>query len=173
VSGQDRSTPKRPRILVLPGGSGSGRIDLEREAVYFLVKRLVDMGYLVVNPGQIPPKKGPAAAHRRPDFTDRADILVRVRLDALRERRQQGRYRIEDRLWVRMVRLKDASVLLETSLTGKGTSFYSYRKAHFDALRDLCATSTDALVAANKRKRTAQAMKNRRIPGILPQSPPR
>lgn len=157
ASGQDRSTPNRPRILVLPGATGPGRTDLEREAVHFMIRELVDRGFPVVDPSRVPPTKGPDGMDRRPDLMDRADILVRIRLESLRERKQQGRYRVEDRMRIRMICVKDASIVLETSMTGKGTCFYSYRKAHLDALRGLCAAGRDALVAAEKRKRTGAA----------------
>jgi len=147
ASPQNTEDPEKPRILVLPVGP---RLDLAREAVHLMVQGLMEHGYPVVNPAwadhlqsvSCRNAKGKglsiADANRSLGRKTFAGILVRLGVQVQKERKQQGRYRVEDRIRVTMINLEDASILLEKSAGSAAASFDSFGKAHRKALVTLC-----------------------------------
>lgn len=163
---QTADEPEKPRVIVLPD-EGAGREDLNREAASLLIRDLMKNGYRVVSlelaeradrltrSVRKGGKGGPPIGCREMY----ASILIRVGVEADRERKLQGRYRVEDVMRIRMSHAEDTTILLEDRTSGQGTSFDGYRKAHIKAVESLCSevckkvtTRLDELVEEEKQK---------------------
>ena len=131
------NTPEKPRVLVLPE-SGAPRPDLTEQAVTLVRKALGNAGYQVVShewAQRLDHVQN--GAPRKLGESGYASVLATVNVRPDQERRMQGRYRVTLNARIRLVNLEDTTVLLETSETGKGTSFDGYRPAHRQALDEL------------------------------------
>lgn len=147
VLAQTRSEPEKPRVAVIaePEGSahGKGRAWIQA-AVTRLTRGLLDRGQHVVALGPRP-EPGASRRERIGAWRDHAEVLILVGGRCLRERKQQGRYRVCDRLALRMLDLTDGSVLLERSPGGSGFSFTSYAAAHREVVDRLCTRDPGGL----------------------------
>jgi len=136
--------PEKPRLLVVPAAEAA-RQDLSRETVTLIRQALLENGYPVVSPELADrlhrmrqEADGPSPGHRLAGSAY-ASVLVTVDVRADRERKQQGRYRVELSAHVRVTGVESTTVLLEERPRERGVSFDGFRDAHLRAVEAIGA----------------------------------
>lgn len=137
----------QPRVLVRAEGSEGGHAPLVRQAAARVSAALLARGIRVID-AELAERLLPAVGSGAGGGGLRAwgETLVEVGLRPEEERRQQGRYRVRDRLTLRITRLDDAALLLEESEVQAGVSFDGVLPAHREALDRLFAAGPQSLV---------------------------
>jgi len=141
--------PEKPRVAVIAEPESSAHSEKRAWvplAITQLTNGLLDQGQDVVALGP-PPRSGAGRGERVRAWSDYTEVLIGVGVRSVRERKQQGRYRVTDRLELRVLDLMDGSTLLERTRSASGHSFAGYAAAHRDVIGRLCTRDSGGLLA--------------------------
>ena len=134
--------PEKPRLLVVAAAEAE-RQDLTREAITLIRQEVLKNGYPVVSLelanrlNQLRSEADGKTPGNRLGRSAYASVLVTVDVSADRERKQQGRYRVELSAHVRVTSVEDTTVLLEERPREKGVSFDGFREAQLRAVETI------------------------------------
>jgi hypothetical protein len=143
--------PERPRLLVMPEANAK-RADLSRDAAGLVRRVLLKDGYPVVShEWALRLARADEGGKRRLTDSAYASVVVTVDVTADRERKLQGRYRVELTARVRVTNVEDTTLLLEEAVAGRGTSFDGYPQAHRQAIEGLGPAIGEKVVACLKK----------------------
>ena len=150
------------RLLVVPATDAGLRADVTREVVERITTALARSGFAVVDAahaaqlashsekaflrfvGEAPKEQSAESAL---GIAADADLVVTAGVSVEQEVQQQGRYRVRDRLRVRVVGSEDSAIGWNEAFDGTGQSLDSYLIAHRVAVESMCSLSdTDSAI---------------------------
>lgn len=144
------------RLLVVPATDAGLRADVTREVVERITTALARQGVAVVDAahaaqlaghsekaflrfvGEAPKEQSAESAL---GVAADADLVVTAGVSVEQEVQQQGRYRVRDRLRVRVVGSEDSTIGWNEAFDGTGQSLDSYLVAHRVAVESMCSLS--------------------------------
>lgn len=144
------------RLLVVPATDAGLRADVTREVVERITTALARQGVAVVDAahaaqlashsekaflrfvGEAPKESSTESAL---GIAADADLVVTAGVSVEQEVQQQGRYRVRDRLRVRVVGSEDSTIGWNEAFDGTGQSLDSYLIAHRVAVESMCSLS--------------------------------
>lgn len=142
------------RLLVVPATDAGLRADVTREVVERITTALARQGVAVVDAahaaqlaghsekaflrfvGEAPKESSTESAL---GIAADADLVVTAGVSVEQEVQQQGRYRVRDRLRVRVVGSEDSTIGWNEAFDGTGQSLDSYLTAHRVAVESMCS----------------------------------
>lgn len=142
------------RLLVVPATDAGLRADVTREVVERITTALARQGVAVVDAAHAAQLAGHSekaflrfvgeapketSAESSLGIAADADLVVTAGVSVEQEVQQQGRYRVRDRLRVRVVGSEDSTIGWNEAFDGTGQSLDSYLIAHRVAVESMCS----------------------------------